>query len=487
MPAQLDCDSSSDEDSDNYGISKKYAHAGAASIEKLLQIPAEEIEKVKQQRERATLNTGLSSTDYLLSLWVNRFRAFQTHVLQKSKDSVPTGEDIQLFLPVIVKTMRPTGKDKVTYSTLMRSLEYMRKWAEFQFKDFRLTRHDLLHIIRGLLDEGVITKEPRRKKQWVTTDVVHELIRCFLQDAIKNGSPSWDYTIMKVQVILLQAICGCKSGDILLSDNGELHETFCWKDIVIREDTRDGHRVLVATFTLEFTECIKRDPQHQLEHSVVEFLEPSLNCLCSLKLPLVHALRTGAVKQTSWHELRQAISKRKKLIWAHPGRPVLCAVKPGPYLSLDVKKPLRARSNARILREISIVGGVVQPIIPHDIRRGAAKEVARLPADLGRVGVTESARLLLGHSFATAESGITQDYIGDLELDIWTSRVEMTVQQGTKHVLEVAAPPPKRRLAADKIDNKCAEQDRDPQDKTSRRHAAHLLHKEDLEQWRDEP
>ncbi|KAI0802569.1 hypothetical protein GGR55DRAFT_700601 [Xylaria sp. FL0064] len=193
------------------------------------------------------------------------------------KDSVPTGEDVRLFLPVIVKTMRPTGKDKVSYSTLMQSLEYIQKWAEFQFEDFRLTRHDLSRImntVRGLLDEGVITKEPRRQKQWVTTDAVHELIRRFLQDAIKNDSPSWDYTIMKVLVILLQEICGCTSGDILLSDNGELHETFCWKDMIIREDTRDGHRVLVAKFTLEFTEGIK-DPQRQQEHSVVEFLEPS--------------------------------------------------------------------------------------------------------------------------------------------------------------------------------------------------------------------
>ncbi|KAI1274777.1 hypothetical protein F5Y07DRAFT_401060 [Xylaria sp. FL0933] len=175
MLPQLGYDLWGDEDSDNYGISKQFAHTGAASIEELFQISVEDIEKLKKQQERETLKTGLPSTDYLLSLWVNRFRASRTHILQKSKESVPTSEDIRLFLPAFVKTMRPTGKDKVSYT----------------------------NTVRGRLDEGVITKEPRRQKQWGTTDVVHESIRCFLQDAIKNGSPSWGYTIMKVLVILL--------------------------------------------------------------------------------------------------------------------------------------------------------------------------------------------------------------------------------------------------------------------------------------------
>ncbi|KAI1742914.1 hypothetical protein F4680DRAFT_445381 [Xylaria scruposa] len=60
--------------------------------------------------------------------------------------STPTGSQIERFLPVIVQTINPMGKDKVSYETLADGLVRIKQWAIFQFKDFRLSAHDTARI-----------------------------------------------------------------------------------------------------------------------------------------------------------------------------------------------------------------------------------------------------------------------------------------------------------------------------------------------------
>ncbi|OIW27918.1 hypothetical protein CONLIGDRAFT_646132 [Coniochaeta ligniaria NRRL 30616] len=56
-----------------------------------------------------------------------------------------------------------------------------------------------------------------------------------------------------------------------------------------------------------------------------------------------------------------------------------------------------------------MLGGLNKKLIPHDIRRGAARDVAMVAMHAAAV---EGARIFLGHSVANTRNGVTDDYIG---------------------------------------------------------------------------
>ncbi|KAI0194052.1 hypothetical protein EV127DRAFT_478660 [Xylaria flabelliformis] len=156
--------------------------------------------------------------------------------------------------------MNPNGNDKISHRTVVDGLMRVKQLAVFQFEDFRISAHDASRIkatLQHLLDNAVITNQPSREKQWVTSDIIQILIQALLQDAIKNGTPSWDIVIMNVLNLLLQSIRACRSGDICRSNHYTGKECLCWKDIVIRQDISNGQEIPVATFTLAFTKGSK--------------------------------------------------------------------------------------------------------------------------------------------------------------------------------------------------------------------------------------
>lgn len=158
-------------------------------------------------------------------------------------------------------------------------------------------------------------------------------------------------------------------------------------------------------------------------------MDPAFNCACPIKLLLVHALRHGAVAETSWDELRRNTWARrsKRVIWSHPQRPVLCDMG-GRIMNLDKPSPRRAANAA--LQETVIESGLLNKIIPHDLRRGAARELAALDSSLGQN--LELARRAMGHSVQTQRLGVTEHYTGHITHDTWKARLESVAPCGAK-------------------------------------------------------
>jgi hypothetical protein len=61
--------------------------------------------------------------------------------------------------------------------------------------------------------------------------------------------------------------------------------------------------------------------------------------------------------------------------------------------------------------------------VTHDLRRGAAAEIAHLPEPLRGASDVGAARAL-GHQPSVRDRGITAQYIGHLREDVWSRRLE---------------------------------------------------------------
>jgi hypothetical protein len=82
--------------------------------------------------------------------------------------------------------------------------------------------------------------------------------------------------------------------------------------------------------------------------------------------------------------------------------------------------PVYTRQFARTSQVAANTAGIDINLVPHDIRRGAARDTSRLPST-GTQDV-EGGRQLLGHSYQTMLSGVTDEYIGPLTTSTWEQR-----------------------------------------------------------------
>ena len=141
---------------------------------------------------------------------------------------------------------------------------------------------------------------------------------------------------------------------------------------------------------------------------------------CPIKWLIILALRTGAVAQHSIEELERA-AETKPVTWSAPGRPVLCAFKQQGSM-LIMEQPATNAQLLKTLRSACDLAGMLQVPVTHDVRRGAAADVAHLPSSLRGASTTDSARVL-GHQSSSRESGLTARYIGGIREDTWKKRL----------------------------------------------------------------
>ncbi|KAJ4169320.1 hypothetical protein NW754_016354 [Fusarium falciforme] len=192
-----------------------------------------------------------------------------------------------------------------------------------------------------------------------------------------------------------------------------------------------------------------------------------------MKLLLCHALRTGAVRETSWAELRQAARERpsNRVIWAYPNRPVICAIAGDSKLTLDRPSPV-ASAQATLTQAAQLIG-IAAKVKTHDIRRGAARQSAHLENSISGSTI-EQARIAIGHSHSSRDSGEIEDYVGHLDDHNWTNRAKQKLRQTAKYQLIFASEPykPKRKRTSQELDQVCREMGLDPHDKKDRMRAS---------------
>lgn len=136
-------------------------------------------------------------------------------------------------------------------NTIKGALKQLISWAQFSFPDFRISAHDgqrIKSLLRGLLKEGKLTKEPRRQAQSVGCLLTKLLVETALNDAITNGTANWDITISGVLNLLLLSSLAARSGDLVYNRLGEHPLPFLvYDDIVLRLGDGDEIEDLVAS------------------------------------------------------------------------------------------------------------------------------------------------------------------------------------------------------------------------------------------------
>ncbi|RTE70581.1 hypothetical protein BHE90_015012 [Fusarium euwallaceae] len=401
----------------------------------------------------------------------------------------PDGRQLEMFFQVVHKAIRGQGPNgAIAYDYYENGLAWIRKWCVFQYKGFKLDQHDSSRIketLQQLWLEGILTKEVIREKHWITSDMIDMMLRAMLQDGIQNGTLSWDVLIMKALSLLLQCVVGARAGEIRRSHQYQGLECLRWEHIYIVLDTSNNKNLFRATIDLVFVKGSTNNPGRARSVEVEEFDDPSLNCLCPIKLLLCHALRTGAVYETSWAELRQAARERpsKGIIWAYPERPVICAIA-GNSDKLVLDRPSPVASAQATLTQAAQLIGIVAKVKTHDIRRGAARQSAHLEHSIAGSAI-EQARIAIGHSHSSRDNGETEDYVGDLDDHNWTNRAKQKLRQTAKHQLILAPEPynPKRKRTTQEINEVCREMGLDPDDKNDRFHASYRSRNALYDEW----
>lgn len=77
--------------------------------------------------------------------------------------------------------------------------------------------HDLARIETqkdSLVKDGKLTREPIRVKQWIGVILVRLMAVTIMEEALKEGTYSWDAIIHKVLALLLLLSLQCRVGDI---------------------------------------------------------------------------------------------------------------------------------------------------------------------------------------------------------------------------------------------------------------------------------
>jgi hypothetical protein len=220
------------------------------------------------------------------------------------------------------------------------------------------------------------------------------------------------------------------------------------------------------------------DPLENMTKRFNAINEPELLLLCPVKTVLTIALRLGNVAgaRTAQEAISQAAKRKDKtVIWKHPLRPVLPAIaKGGGYLIPD--KNALSHQIQHFLDLAADLAGVASRVLPHDLRRGAAKDLARS----GFQGFAENVnavRSLLGHTYRSMHEGTTQYYMGCAEDDLWKARFAKGHTKdpySTPLVIPATATEEegleqkRRQVTTAEVDNYCAEYDLDPASKQDR-------------------
>jgi hypothetical protein len=134
---------------------------------------------------------------------------------------------------------------KIGWNVIQDARRHLDRALAFHYPDYNLSRNATLRIdatIQTLLDDGQLTKDPVREKQWLTCQIVKKLATAVLSDAVQQGTKSWDETLAGTFSLVLQAAMASRSGDFTRSNGYTGDEYLKWKDIeLVATDDNDNN------------------------------------------------------------------------------------------------------------------------------------------------------------------------------------------------------------------------------------------------------
>lgn len=107
---------------------------------------------------------------------------------------------------------------------------------------------------------------------------------------------------------------------------------------------------------------------------------------------------------------------------------MVSAIVPGQCSFLDLEKPARTGQIFDTLASMGRKAKLTVKLATHDVRRGAAKDIAHLGEET-RGFATPTVAAALGHRVSSFMQDVTASYTGESDASIWTMRAE----SGFKH------------------------------------------------------
>jgi hypothetical protein len=131
--------------------------------------------------------------------------------------------------------------------------------------------------------------------------------------------------------------------------------------------------------------------------------------------------------------------------------------------------------------KIAAAAGVLNNVTSHDWRRGYARDMANVKRS-SKLGVADNeVGKSLGQSLKSMHTGVTDSYIGDIEVETYTGRAE-ELFEGRKQPA-IGEPYRKVRVKSEEVDNYCSENNIDPKSKNGRSRAAHHIRGKHKSEW----
>ena len=246
-----------------------------------------------------------------------------------------------------------------------------------------------------------------------------------MRDAIQNGTKSWDVVIAKCLSLSMMTATGSRAGDLAVSGGYTDETSTRLGDMIIKiRKNADGHVVFRSKLTLRFVKGHKHDRSKNHVVALDSALDPLHNTLDPVKMVLALALRTGAVEATTIDQLitTTLACPDRTVQWKRPDWPLHLKFR-GAGGSIKPNESASTIQFGKTLRAAAYTAGINTHVVPHDTRRGAARDTSRLPS-IGTQGV-KGTRALLAHSYNTMLSGVTDEYVGPPTTSTWEQRSEI--------------------------------------------------------------
>ncbi|KFY43691.1 hypothetical protein V494_01849 [Pseudogymnoascus sp. VKM F-4513 (FW-928)] len=410
--------------------------AGSRSITAIIDHALEDRVQSKKVSKTLTHAEGSRKTEYLSTLWMNRFAAFRQHTLKQSIRDAPTGADMERFLSSMISKITPIGNTVPSLSWIRSGFRRILLGSLFQYANFTLSLHErsrIKSLFHQLLKDGLITRMPIRDIQWIGAFLVRRMVTALLQEAVEDGTTNWDKVIQKALSIVLVAALSCRTGDIT-KETLDIHDRpfLCYDDVSIKLVDGNSLNNLVAEVVIRNEKSRKLNPRQNRKVLLRVMPEQENNILCPIKMLLISAMRLGAVQGTIEQVIASAAARRDKTIQWTDGRggsPVLCGFETAAHLVI-IDKPAMGDQVRDTVYHAGLRAGILKPIVPHDMRRGAARDVANLPQDPTAASglATPVVAAEIGHTNLALQKGLTSEYVGFKTNDTWTRRVSANIE-----------------------------------------------------------
>lgn len=243
----------------------QYAHLGQKLAAKLVENSKRDRKISKAIVKNLRPNFGVIPTNREYARWYNRFLAYrkasdtkmkfvysQEKVFWKTRltviriDLPPSMETIERFLVAMannaveeaISSRRESGIP--SYGWLERGLTAVVVNIRFRHVDWQPAVNSQLRfrsLLNTLLDQGKLTRDTIRIKQWITIKLLVQLASGYISEALSSRPKSWSVVIMRTLSWVLQSAVDGRAGDITRSKGYESTSHFLkWKDIAFQFD-----------------------------------------------------------------------------------------------------------------------------------------------------------------------------------------------------------------------------------------------------------